>query len=107
MMTLWCFGDMSVNEIGRKIYLDSGTLTPVIKKLEKSGFVKRQRVAKDERFVKIILTDKGLKLKEKALNIPQALKGKIYLSYDETKTLYNLLNKSLKGINNANTCRKI
>lgn len=98
MMTLWQFGDMSVKEIGGKVYLDSGTLTPVIKKLEKSGFVKRQRVAEDERFVKIILTDKGLKLKEKASTIPQALKGKIYLSYDETKALYNLLNKNLKGI---------
>lgn len=98
MMTLWQFGDMSVKEIGRKIYLDSGTLTPVIKKLEKSGFVKRQRVAEDERFVKIILTDNGLKLKEKALNIPQALKGNIYLSYNEVVALYNLLNKNLKGI---------
>ena len=98
MMTLWQFGNMSVKEIGGKLYLDSGTLTPVIKKLEKSGFVKRQRVAEDERFVKIILTDKGLKLKEKASSIPQALKGNIYLSYDEIKTLYTLLNKNLKGI---------
>lgn len=98
MMTLWQFGDMSVKEIGGKVFLDSGTLTPVIKKLEKSGFVKRRRVAEDERFVKIILTDKGLELKEKASSIPQALKGNIYLSYDEIKTLYTLLNKSLKGI---------
>ncbi|MBO4521381.1 MAG: MarR family transcriptional regulator [Alphaproteobacteria bacterium] len=98
MMTLWQFGDMSVKEIGGKVYLDSGTLTPVIKKLEKSGFVKRQRVTEDERFVKIILTDKGLKLKEKASSIPQALKGSVYLSYDEVKTLYTLLNKNLKGI---------
>ena len=98
MMTLWQFGNMSVKEIGRKVYLDSGTLTPVIKKLEKSGFVKRQRGAEDERFVQIILTDKGLKLKEKASTIPQALRGNIYLSYDETMVLYNLLNKNLKGI---------
>ena len=98
MMTLWQFCDMSGKEIGRKVYLDSGTLTPVIKKLEKSGFVKRQRVAEDERFVKITLTEKGLKLKEKASTIPQALKGNIYLSYDETIELYRLLNKALKGI---------
>ena len=98
MMTLWQSGDMSEKEIGGKVYLDSGTLTPVIKKLEKSGFVKRQRVAEDERFVKIILTDKGLKLKEKAATIPQALKGNIYISYDEVVTLYKLLNKNLKGI---------
>ena len=98
MMTLWRFCDMSAKEIGKKIYLDSGTLTPVIKKLEKSGFVKRQRVVEDERFVKVILTEKGLKLKEKASTIPQALKGNIYLSYDETITLHSLLNKALKGI---------
>ena len=107
MMTLWHFGDMSVNEIGKKIYLDSGTLTPVIKKLEKAGFVKRQRVAEDERFVKINLTDNGLKLKEKAATIPQALKGNIYLSYDEVVTLYNLLNKSLEGIKNEDKSSKI
>lgn len=98
MMTLWQFCDISAKEIGRKIYLDSGTLTPVIKKLEKSGFVKRQRVVEDERFVKVILIGKGLKLKEKASTIPQALKGNIYLSYDETITLHSLLNKALKGI---------
>lgn len=98
MMTLWQFGDMSVKDIGEKVYLDSGTLTPVIKKLEKSGFVKRQRIAEDERFVKIILTDKGQKLKGKVSSIPQALKGNIYISYDEVVTLYNLLNKNLKGI---------
>lgn len=98
MMTLWQFCDMSAKEIGKKIYLDSGTLTPVIKKLEKSGFVKRQRVVEDERFVKINLTEKGLKLKEKTSSIPQALKGNIYLSYDETIELYRLLNKALKGI---------
>ena len=98
MMTLWRFCDMSAKEIGRKIYLDSGTLTPVIKKLEKSGFVRRQRVVEDERFVKVILTEKGLKLKEKASTIPQALKGNIYLSYDEMITLHSLLNKALKGI---------
>lgn len=98
MMVLWEYGAMSEKSLGEKIYLDSGTLTPVLKKLEKSGFVKRQRVAEDERFVKIILTDNGLKLKEKALNIPQALKGNIYLSYNEVVALYNLLNKNLKGI---------
>lgn len=111
MMTLWQFGNMSVKKIGRKVYLDSGTLTPVIKKLEKSGFVKRQRIAEDERFVKIILTDKGLKLKEKAATILQALNGNIYLSYDEVLALYNLLNKNLKGIKegtkNENTSSEI
>ncbi|MBR1825428.1 MAG: MarR family transcriptional regulator [Alphaproteobacteria bacterium] len=99
MMVLWKFGNMSEKKLGEKIYLDSGTLTPVLKKLEKSGFVKRQRVAEDERFVKIILTDNGVKLKQKALTVPQALEGNIYLSYDEMTKLYDLLNKALEGIN--------
>ncbi|MBQ8676902.1 MAG: MarR family transcriptional regulator [Alphaproteobacteria bacterium] len=99
IMVLWEYGEISEKDLGEKIYLDSGTLTPVIKKLEKSGFVKRQRLAEDERFVKINLTDDGIKLKEKAKTIPQALEGNIYLSYDEMKTLYGLLNKALEGIN--------
>ena len=96
MMVLWEFGDMSEKELGGKLYLDSGTLTPVLKKLEKSGFVKRQRAEKDERSLNISLTDNGIKLKEKALQVPQALDGCIHLSYDEMLTLRALLNKALE-----------
>lgn len=104
MTVLWEFGAMSEKELGEKIYLDSGTLTPVLKKLEKSGFVQRQRLAEDERFIKIILTDSGIKLREKALSIPQALEGNIYLAYNEMITLYELLNKALEGINERKKC---
>ncbi len=96
MMVLWEFGTMTEKELGAKLYLDSGTLTPVLKKLEKSGFVKRQRAEKDERSLNISLTDNGIKLKEKALQVPQALDGCIHLSYDEMLTLRALLNKALK-----------
>lgn len=97
MMVLWEFGEMKEKELGEKIYLDSGTLTPVLKKLEKSGFVRRERLKADERVVQISLTDNGSKLKEKALTIPQALDGCIHLSYDEMITLRGLLNKALEG----------
>ena len=97
MMVLWEFGTMTEKELGDKLYLDSGTLTPVLKKLEKSGFVKRQRAEKDERSLNISLTDDGIDLKEKALDIPQALDGCIHLTYDEILTLRELLNKSLDG----------
>lgn len=96
MMVLWEFGDMSEKELGGKLYLDSGTLTPVLKKLEKSGFVNRQRAKEDERSLNISLTDNGIKLKEKALQVPQALDGCIHLSYDEMLTLRALLNKALE-----------
>ncbi|MBR1777319.1 MAG: MarR family transcriptional regulator [Alphaproteobacteria bacterium] len=97
MMVLWEFGTMTEKELGGKLYLDSGTLTPVLKKLEKSGFVKRQRSEKDERSLSISLTNDGINLKEKALNVPQALDGCIHLSYDEMLTLRALLNKALEG----------
>ena len=102
MMVLWEFGDMSEKSLGEKIYLDSGTLTPVLKKLEKSGFVRRERLKADERVVQISLTDKGNKLKEKAQTIPQALDGCIHLSYDEMITLRGLLNKALEGTKERN-----
>lgn len=97
MMVLWEFGNMSEKSLGEKIYLDSGTLTPVLKKLEKSGFVRRERLKADERVVQISLTASGRKLKEKAKTIPQALDGYIHLSYDEMITLRGLLNKALEG----------
>lgn len=100
MMVLWEFSDMSEKELGQKIYLDSGTLTPVLKKLEKAGFVSRRRAKEDERFIKITLTDNGIKLKEKALQVPQALDGCIHLSYDEMVTLRALLKKALQGVEN-------
>lgn len=99
MMVLWEFGDMSEKELGQKIYLDSGTLTPVLKKLEKAGFIKRRRAKEDERFVKIILTESGIELKEKALQVPQALDGCIRLTYDEMITLRGLLKKALENVN--------
>ena len=96
MMVLWEFGTMTEKELGAKLYLDSGTLTPVLKKLEKSDFVNRRRAEKDERSLNISLTDNGIKLKEKALQVPQALDGCIHLSYDEMLTLRALLNKALE-----------
>lgn len=102
MMVLWEFGNMSEKSLGEKIYLDSGTLTPVLKKLEKSGFVRRERLKADERVVQISLTASGRKLKEKAAGVPMALDGCIRLTYDEMITLKGLLNKALKNVNKEN-----
>ena len=97
MMVLWEFGDMTEKELGEKIYLDSGTLTPLLKKLEKSGLLQRKREVSNERFLMIYLTDKGRKLKEKAVKIPEVLDGCIHLTYDEMITLRGLLNKALEA----------
>ncbi|WP_168118661.1 MarR family transcriptional regulator [Paenibacillus sp. HB172176] len=73
MLALWEKDEVMVNELGARLYLDSGTLTPLLKKLEAAGFVSRTRDKKDERSVRIALTDEGRALREKALPIPEAL----------------------------------
>jgi DNA-binding MarR family transcriptional regulator len=69
-MALWEDDNLSVKELGQRLYLDSGTLTPLLKKMEQQGFIKRERSLKDERNVYIKLTEKGLELKNKAVHIP-------------------------------------
>ena len=97
MMSLWKHGTMTEKELGSKLYLDSGTLTPVLKKLEKSGFLKRKRLKEDERSLNISLTDSGIKLKEKASSIPEVLNGCISLTYEEILSMHQMLEKSLEG----------
>lgn len=73
LLVLWKGDGCSVKEIGRKLYLDSGTLTPSLKRLEDSELVVRKRSEEDERSVRIFLSLKGKKLKEKAVGIPSKL----------------------------------
>ena len=70
MLTLWERDAQRVSDIGESLYLDSGTLTPLLKKMEAAGFVERLRSKEDERQVIVSLTIKGRKLKEKSLSIP-------------------------------------
>ncbi|EQA60556.1 MarR family winged helix-turn-helix transcriptional regulator [Leptospira alexanderi] len=70
LLVLWKGDGCSVKEIGRKLYLDSGTLTPLLKRLEDSELVVRKRSEEDERSVRIFLSSKGKKLKEKAVSVP-------------------------------------
>lgn len=96
-MVLWEKDDITVSELGKKLYLDSGTLTPLLKKMEKEGFLTRKRSAEDERRVEIKLTKKGRDLKKKAIDVPknvgECIKGK--LSEKDAKALYELLYKML------------
>jgi DNA-binding MarR family transcriptional regulator len=73
MLVLWEFGTQSVGELGARLYLDSGTLTPLLKRLEQAGWVVRERSTKDERRVEVSLTAAGRALKKKALEVPRAL----------------------------------
>lgn len=73
LLALWEKDNVTVKELGKRLYLDSGTLTPLLKKLEAKGFLQRKRSPEDERNVHVILTNEGHMLKEKALRIPKEL----------------------------------
>lgn len=95
MMVLWEENSCSAKLLGEKLYLDSGTLTPVIKSLEQKGFVKRSRSSADERVLMVGLTDKGAQLREEAKSIPQKMAACTNLTPEEAQTLYRLLYKVL------------
>ncbi len=96
MMVLWEQKEIGVKDLGKYLYLDSATLTPLLKRLESKGFVRRARSAGDERAVHITLTEEGARLREQAAGIPAKMGHCLPLSKDETGTLYKLLYKLLE-----------
>ena len=86
---------MSVTKLGSLLYLDSGTLTPLLKKMEAKGFLTRTRSAQDERRVEVALTDAGRKLKERARAVPIAMGSCVDVTPEEAKQLVALLRKVL------------
>ena len=98
MLVLWEQEKLTVKELGQKLYLDSGTLTPLLKKLEAKGYLKRERSKEDERNLYITLTEKGLDLKDRALPIPYEMAKCLGMSTEEKETLYHLLYKVLDCI---------
>lgn len=97
MMVFWEKKTVNVKSLGESLFLDSGTLTPLLKKLENAGFVKRERSAKDERNLEVSITQKGEELKEKAKTIPMRVASCFSLSAEDGKTLYVILQKILKN----------
>ena len=98
LLVLWEEKEVTVRELCRKLYLDSGTLTPLLKKMEAQGYVVRRRNADDERVVTVKLTDAGEALKENAKEIPGKLSRCISLSEQEMISLYGILYKVLDQI---------
>ncbi len=98
LLVLWEAGELSVKDMGERLWLDSGTLTPVLKKLEAKGIVTRRRSVEDERVVLIGLTPEGEALKEKAASIPFQVGKCIRLSPEEIKELHGLLYKVLESM---------
>jgi len=93
MMVLWDKKEMNVKELGNDLFLDSGTLTPLLKKLESKGYINRDRLKEDERNLCIRITEEGEALREKALGVPTQMSQCISLNPDEFKLLYQLLYK--------------
>ena len=98
MLVLWEEKKCNVTELGQKLYLDSGTLTPLLKKLESKGYITRTREASDERCLSVSLTDEGEKLQHKAASVPKSMASCVNLSEDEAKSLYCTLYKILESL---------
>ena len=95
MLVLWEHKQAGVKQLGELLYLDSGTITPVVKKLEQTGLVIRSRGTEDERMMNVILTEKGEALKVQAAAIPRRAARCLNLNKKEVLTLYSLLYKML------------
>ena len=95
MMVFWEVHAISVKALGERLYLDSGTLTPVLKSLEQKGLITRRRSTEDERVLIAELTAQGASLAERAVQIPRQVGGCVRLTQEEAAVLYQLLYKLL------------
>ena len=102
MLVLWEDEKITIKELCKKLYLDSGTITPVIKKLEAMGLLIKYRDKSDERIVNVELTDKGRELKEEIVKVPEQVSCKINGSVEDLLILKNLLEKVLDEISPNN-----
>lgn len=99
MMVFWEHKKLNVKEVGKKLYLDSGTLTPVLKSLENKGYLRRYRSTDDERVLLVEITEQGEALREKVASVPEKVAGCVRLDSEEAKMLYDLLYKVLGAVN--------
>ena len=98
MMVLWEHRSMSVKDIGEILCLDSGTLTPLLKKLEEKGYIVRRRDGDDERILVASVTEEGLALRDKAVNIPREIASCIPLQAKDAIELARILNELKKNL---------
>jgi DNA-binding MarR family transcriptional regulator len=103
MMVLWEEDGLSVKRLGEKLYLDSGTLTPLLKRLEEAGFLRRTRAAHDERVVELFLSAEGKRLKKRAEEIPQEVLCRIGLPLEKVQRLRDDVKLLFQNIKDANS----
>jgi MarR family transcriptional regulator, organic hydroperoxide resistance regulator len=102
MLALWEAGDpLTVGELGRRLRLDSGTLTPLLKRLEAAGHVVRRRSADDERRVHVEVTEQGRALRDQVADVPMRLAGETGLSARDGKELRRLLGSLLENLDES------
>lgn len=97
MLVMWENQKIVLKELGELLYLDSGTLSPLIKKLEKKGLIKKQRSEEDERVLEVEITNKGKNLKAKAKDIPFKLAEKTGLTMEEYKKIKSMTDNFIKN----------
>ena len=98
LLALWEYGKTTVGELCRALYLDCGTLTPLLKKMEENGWVVRTRSKGDERVVNVSLTDAGWKMREQVKDLPEQVGGCIAMPREDLYTLYTLLRRLLETV---------
>jgi DNA-binding MarR family transcriptional regulator len=98
MMVLWECKSVSMSALGKRLYLDSGTLTPLLKRLEGKGLVRRTRSSADERVVDVSVTEAGEALQETAKDVPLRMGKCLPFAPEEAKSLYALLYQLLAGL---------
>ncbi|MDR2793451.1 MAG: MarR family transcriptional regulator [Treponema sp.] len=105
MMVMWERETISVKRLGKYLYLDSGTLTPLLKRLESKKLISRARATGgDERLVYITITPEGTRLKKKAVQVPEKMSKCLSLEPKEAQTLYTLLHKLLGQLEGTEDC---
>jgi MarR family transcriptional regulator, organic hydroperoxide resistance regulator len=103
LLVLWERKQSTVKELGELLGLDSGTLTPMLKRMEAAGLVERKRSAEDERVVMITITEDGNHIKEKAVCIPRSLLESTGMTEEEVMTVNNVIKKLLQRVNISST----
>ena len=98
LMVLWEHKAMTVKALGQDLYLDSGTLTPLLKKLEEKGLVTRRRSDLDERNLIVTITELGESMKDRALHIPEEMTKCITLPREDIRELYRMLHQLLEYV---------
>lgn len=99
MMVVWELKEVTLKHLGERLYLDSGTLTPLLKKLEQKNFIKRSKDPSDDRNLIVSVTDEGLALRDVAINVPAKISGCVSITEEEAINLYKIINKILSSIN--------